>query len=399
MTATHELPVQASDRGNWAPYGRTVGLLTAVGVLLAGQMYAVIVLFGPMAIDLHASVERLTWTATAYGLAYAIGLMFSGPATDRFGPRALLAAGGIAAGISTALVGLGTDLVSECLLRAVQGLACATFSPAAFTYLAEKLAPERRSQGLAWMVNGSFSSAILTQVAAQAWTTQFSWRGFFMVAGLLVVLGAVAMRLRLPATPVHHAPSMGAAFLGMTRLLGNPRLLALYGTGLTLLGGFVAVYTAVSLAGPESVIHDPQALLTLRASALPAMLVAPLAARWLVRIPVRYRGAGFVALSAVAILGASFAGEQVVLLGVFLFVFVAGLGVAAPALLEIVGGMAPESRGAAIALYASVLYVGASLGPIATAALLDVGFGGILRAVAVILVVGVGLAVLATRRR
>jgi MFS family permease len=71
----------------WAPTVSTVALLTVLGVLVVGQMYTVLALLHPMATSLGAMPEGVTWTATAFGFAYAAGFLVIGPLTDRYGPR------------------------------------------------------------------------------------------------------------------------------------------------------------------------------------------------------------------------------------------------------------------------------------------------------------------------
>ncbi|MDQ0939115.1 hypothetical protein [Streptomyces sp. V1I1] len=72
-----------------------------------------------------------------------------------------------------------------------------------------------------------------------------------------------------------------------------------------------------------------------------------------------------------------------------LLLFVAAVAVPAPAVVETVNTIAPHARGAAVALYACSMFIGVSLGPQLTGALAGQGFGGILRIVAVALVLGI----------
>ncbi|MEU9014539.1 hypothetical protein AB0D12_33245 [Streptomyces sp. NPDC048479] len=51
----------------------------------ADQMYAVLALLHPMATSFGAAPGPATWTATAFGFAYAVGFLLAGPLSDRFG--------------------------------------------------------------------------------------------------------------------------------------------------------------------------------------------------------------------------------------------------------------------------------------------------------------------------
>lgn len=73
--------------------------------------------------------------------------------------------------------------------------------------------------------------------------------------------------------------------------------------------------------------------------------------------------AGLFVCAAVAAPAGLAAGRGVWLLVAASAVFVAGVAVAAPSLIALLGSLAPRRRGAAVSLYSFVLFVGASLGP------------------------------------
>ncbi|CAM5437545.1 MFS transporter [Streptomyces griseomycini] len=87
----------------------TTVLLTALGVLMAGQMHTVPALLHPMATALGTTPRQATWTATASGFAYAAGLLLAGPLSDRYGPRAVITTGLVAAATSTTAVSVAPD--------------------------------------------------------------------------------------------------------------------------------------------------------------------------------------------------------------------------------------------------------------------------------------------------
>ncbi|MFF1545011.1 MFS transporter [Streptomyces sp. NPDC058291] len=97
---------------DWAPATAAIALLTALGVLVVGQMYTVLVLapIHPMATLLDATTGQVTWTASSFGFAYAAGFLVAGPLTDRYGVQAVMATGLVAATVATAAVSTAPDL-------------------------------------------------------------------------------------------------------------------------------------------------------------------------------------------------------------------------------------------------------------------------------------------------
>ncbi|MGI5373615.1 MFS transporter [Streptomyces sp. CA-251387] len=104
-------------------------------------MYTVLALLHPMASALGTTPGQATWTATAFGFAYAAGFLLSGSLSDRYGPRAVITAALVAAAASTAAVSAAPNLPTAIALRSLQGLTAATFAPSALTYVVHHIGP------------------------------------------------------------------------------------------------------------------------------------------------------------------------------------------------------------------------------------------------------------------
>ncbi|MEV2212399.1 MFS transporter [Streptomyces sp. NPDC050997] len=382
----------------WAPAAPTIALLTALGVLMVGQMYTVLALLHPMATALGTTPEQVTWTATAFGFAYAAGFLLAGPLSDRYGSRAVITVGLVAATAATLAVSAAPDLPTAIALRSVQGLTAATFAPSALSYAVHHLAPQRRGTALTCITSGMFAAAVLLQIGAQAVAAGLGWRAVFWIGAALMALSLIPVRRVLRPT-VRHGTGGGLrqAFAAMPRLLGRPRMVALYLSTVALMSAFVAVYTAVAIAGPPGIAGNSSAILALRVSALPALVAVPVLAPVLQRLAAPPRTVLAFVLAALTVAAGSFLGGHTVPLAITLLLFVAAIAAAAPAVVETINAGAPHARGAAVALYGCSMFIGASLGPQLTGALTGLGFGGILRVVAAALVVGVLLALPALR--
>ncbi|WP_329362110.1 MFS transporter [Streptomyces sp. NBC_01483] len=391
-------PSTPDQPASWAPAAPTIALLTALGVLMVGQMYTVLALLHPMATTLGAAAGQVTWTATAFGFAYAVGFLLAGPLSDRYGSRAVITAGLVAATVATLAVSAAPNLTWAIALRSLQGLTTATFAPSALSYVVHHLAPQRRGTALTCITSGMFAAAVLLQIGAQAVAAGLGWRAVFWLSAVLMALSLIPVRRVLRPTLRHRSGGgLRQAFAAMPRLLGRPRRVALYLSTVALMSSFVAVYTAVAIAGPSSIAGNSSAILALRASALPALVAIPVLAPVLQRLAAPPRAVLAFALAALTVAAGSFLGAHTVPLAIALLLFVAALAAAAPAVVETINAGAPHARGAAVALYGCSMFIGASLGPQLTGALTGLGFGGILRVVAAALVLGVLLALPALR--
>ncbi len=407
VSETHALPTHAPAKTapEFARFGLTTVSLCLAGVLVVSQLYVVIPVLGDIARSWSVDATAAGWTATSFGLGYAVGFLLFGPLADRFDHRRLLVAGLFATAVATAAVALTGDVVIGCVARAVQGLLAATFAPTAFAYVAQHLAPARRMVATAWLTSFFISSAVLGQVFAQLTSALGGWRLTFVVSAVALAGAATLLRAVLRSDTSPAANSALAAYRPMAGLLTRPAVLLLLGATATVLASMVAVYAALQLAGPASLVGDPGALLGLRASALPAMLVVPLMTPLLVRLPAAARVATALLLAAAAVGVAAVLGNgdiSAVLLAGLLFPFAFAIAVAAPALVQALGALAGAARSAAVALYTFALFVGASAGPLLAGVLLDTGllgpgFAGVLTGIVVLLVIGAALAALAHR--
>ena len=395
MTLTTSTPV------NTAPFARTATLMTLTGLLVVGQMYLVLPLFSAMAKDWHTTPTSVTWTTTAFGLAYAASFLVAGPLSDRYGRRRVVVTGLSVLAVATAAAALAPTLPIGLLCRVAQGIGAAGFSPAALAYLSERIEPARRSIAVTCLVTAMVAATVTGQLVAQALLPLGGWRWVFGINAAIVALLAASLRgVMLPDVLGGARRSLASYFASMGQLVSRPVLLLIYLGAIPVLGIFVAVYTALQLHGPSSLVGRPEALLELRASSLPVMVAIPFLAGVLAKIRPTLRAALAMVLAAIAVFGLAFAGHSAVLtIGALMFVFVGAIAVVSPGLTELVGTLSGPSRGAGVALYTFSLIGGASLGPQLVSLVGGLGFAAILIATCVIGLVSAALLLGADRLR
>ncbi|WP_019630868.1 MFS transporter [Actinomadura atramentaria] len=384
-SARPDRPVPAT-----APFARTVAVLSVVALLATSQLYGAIPLVGAAAADWHTRPGPLTWLVTAFGLGYAAGFLLFGPLSDRFGRRRVMVAGVAATAVTTALVALAPGLGVALALRALQGLTIGAFPPVAMAYVGERVEPRRRLLTVTAMTTGFLAASVVGQLLAQAMLALLGWRSFFALGAVLFAAGALALhRVLLPDAP-GRGGSPAAAYRAMPRLLGTPGLRLLYLAVPILLGSFVAIYTGLQLTGTGG-------LLGLRAAALPVILAIPFATARLARLdPVRRCAAALLVTAAgTALIGVLTPGTGV--LALLLMAVTAGVGVAAPGMIDLVGSRAGDRRAPAISLYTALMFVGASAGPQLAAALAGRGLAAVALVLAALLALAAGLVAAARR--
>ena len=339
----------------------TTATLVVTALLVLTPLYAAIPLRKPISAQLHGSATFAL--STAFSLTYAAGFLIWGPVSDHYGRRRIMA---LALGIltvSTACCALAPSLPALAILRAVQGLSASGFAPVALAHLSEAPAPPRRARAIGAMSTSFLVAGIAGQVLASLVALHLGWRWFFpLCAGLLAVALVVILAV------VHDAArTPGSSLRGQFRALGRlalrPAVLALSLAHLTLLMVFVAMYTGIG-GHLESLGMQPSTIILIRLAALPAMFLSlgagALAARWSWPQVARL---GF-GLSALGMLGEALLAGSLMGLVAASVVYVAGVALAAPAMISLYGQVSAPNRGSGMALNGFILFVGTSIGPL-----------------------------------
>lgn len=369
------------------------GTIAAVGALpMVGALYVVLPLGTGIAALPGASGTTTALASTVFAVFYAVGILALGPLADAVGARRLMVTSAAATAVVTACTAFAPSASWFLAGRAAQGLAAAAFTPATLTYIARTAPVSARVPLNTAAIGAGLASAVVSQVAAQLIAPVAGTTGVFLAFAAAAALASVAVRTLLPgdAAPAGERPSSTAVHRAIPGLLRRPRLVLLYCTGLTFLSVLVALYTALAADGRWSATT----LLILRASSLPAVIVAGVLTLRLSGVPARTRILTAVVLAVTGALSCSVGATLAV--GSGLFLLVGSIALAAPSVVAEVTRLGAPAVGAAASLYTVTIFGGASLG-----APLDALLGGGLTTVALggaaVLALGGLTAAIATR--
>ena len=196
----------------WVIVGGTVAVLTVA----YGTQYAFGIFFSAILAEFGWSRASLAGVFSVYTMAYSACGLIAGQLTDRWGPRAILAAGGVLLG--TALVGMSgvTALWHPYVLYGVVGaLGMSTaFVPCQATVA--RWFVRRRGFALGVASAGISLGTLLWPPCAHYLVTRVGWRWSYAIFGaaVFVVFGAVARIMRRDPESVGLAPD------GRPRLAG-----------------------------------------------------------------------------------------------------------------------------------------------------------------------------------
>lgn len=353
-----------------------IAVLAACGLAVVSQLYLPVPLLSEVSERYGVPVPAAGLVLTVFGIAYAAGFLVFGPLSDRIGRKAVMVPGLGALAVASVLVALAPTFETVVGARVLQGFVAAALPPVALAYVPEVLPERLRAFGIACMSTAFLLAGLLGQLYGGALG---SLSAAVLPLAVVYAVGAVLVAL-LPekrAEGDRSPKGLFGVYGGLGDLLSNGALLRAYAGALVLLFSFVAFYTALELFAGETIRAAGLDLTAVRAIGVPAMLLPLFAARFIRTWGPRAVVVAGLATGAAGLFATAVGAPVVWAVVAASVVFVAGISVAVPSIIALVGSLAPEQRGMAIALYTFVLFVGASLGPQAPPLLEPLGFGGI----------------------
>jgi YNFM family putative membrane transporter len=168
-----------------------------------------------IATDFAVSVGAASIVITAYALTHGSMQFVTGPIADRFGKYRMVAIACAVSGVTVALCGLARSLDSLTLARFASGLTVAWILPISLAYIGDVVPYDQRQQVLGRFLAAQVLGQLFGQAAGGIVGDYFGWRTmFFLLAGMLG-LAALALGIELASNPITRADRNAAAPRGL----------------------------------------------------------------------------------------------------------------------------------------------------------------------------------------
>jgi MFS transporter, YNFM family, putative membrane transport protein len=304
----------------------------------------------------------LTVSATTFGIALAAPLV--GLIGEVAGRKRVIVPAIFGLSVPTMLAATSHTLRMLIVWRFLQGVFVPGIIAVMLAYIGEEWAERgvgtAMSAYIAGTVLGGFLGRFLSGVIAAHW----SWRESFLILGALNLLSGLLVRNWLPPSTVFvRGRAVGEIVQEGVGHLRNPRLLANYGMGFSLLFSLVGAFTYVNfyLAEPPFRMNSAQ-LGSVFFVYLFGVFVTPLGGKLLDRRG--FQAAAYVAL-VMSLLGLALTiGKSLWVVIIGLALYSSGLFISQAAATVQTGRIAGRARSSAAGLYVTLYYLGGSLGAI-----------------------------------
>ena len=195
-----------------------VGLTSAAYFMVVLDALVVVTALPRMQRDLHVGVSSLQWTVTAYGIAFAAGIITAAALGDRFGRRLVFSSGLALFTLASAACALAPNMSELIIARTVQGLGAAAVLQLSLTILTTAFPPEKR--GMIVGVYGGLAglAVALGPILGGAVTQAINWHWIFWIN---VPIGLAAVLLGLRFLPESHGPQERLDLRGVALVTGG----------------------------------------------------------------------------------------------------------------------------------------------------------------------------------
>jgi len=227
-----------------ASRAREAILLLALASLNAGiSLRCVEAMLPKLASDFDSSIPAAASIITSFGLGYTSAVLLQGPLGDRFGKlRVVTIATGLA-GFAALGCSVAWDVGSLAALRFVTGVFASAAMPLGMAYIGDVVPVAERQVTIARFVSGSLFGQTLGPLFGGLFTDWVGWRSSFLVLGGVFVSVASILFVRTrndwPATK----PGRFQPFAVHRSLLARPAMRWLAGIGIAETFFFFGAYS------------------------------------------------------------------------------------------------------------------------------------------------------------
>ncbi|WCH46790.1 MFS transporter [Lysinibacillus sp. OF-1] len=360
--------------GNRANYTLMTTILAWTGMVVMSSLYLTIPLISLFSDYFHISLSKAGFTSSVFSLGFALGCFFYGAISEKYGRKNVIVFGLFSLSVITLLLGLVNDFSFILLMRGLQGLAAATFSPVALAYTLEVFPNDRKVGTVGFISTGFLVAGIVGQVFSGYVSEHSHWHVIFYVLAVVYAMTALLVVWILPKGIVHNeTKNIWAPLKRIGSIFTNRNLIFSYIIAFVLLMSFVSMYIILgAYLTSDSFGMKSQNLIYIRAFGIVGMVMSPFAGKLAKRFNELFVLKMALSFSIIALIMMSFL-STIAGLTIVSILFVSGIALAVPSLVTIVSQLGWNMGGIAISMYTVILFAGTSVAPFISVYLIQSG--------------------------
>lgn len=245
-----------SDLASNSPYieyGTRPFLAILFSLFLAGfaifsSLYCVQPMMPIFADFFHVSPTNSSFPLSFSTIALAVGLLFTGLISDRFGRKPVM--------VTALFLAASLSIISSIfplweiflLNRVLIGLSVSGVAAVAMTYIGEEIAQKDIGFAMGLYISGTAIGGMGGRLIAGVLIDYISWQNAMMIIGIINLCIAIAFFLLLPASQHFQAYPIrfNRFYESFVKNLADPKLRILFLQGFILMGCFVSIFNYMS---------------------------------------------------------------------------------------------------------------------------------------------------------
>jgi predicted MFS family arabinose efflux permease len=206
---------------------RAIAFLALASVASQAMVRAVDTLLPQIADDIGITVGTASIVVTAYAITHGSVQLVIGPIGDRLGKYRVVAIACALSAVMVLLCGLAQSLTALAIARLASGATAAWIIPLGMAFVADVVPYERRQQALGRFLSGQIIGQMFGQAAAGVLGDYFGWRNVFFLLAAMFALAACALAFELAVNPLTRSADRNVAnprnlFADYVTLFANP---------------------------------------------------------------------------------------------------------------------------------------------------------------------------------
>lgn len=346
-------------------YNLITTIMFISGIIVMASLYTALPLTAAFADDFHVPKEIATLNGVIFSITYSLSCLFYGTISEKFGRVKTILVGISGLVVICLIIGFVHSFTLLIIMRAVQGVFAAAFSPVAITYTTETYPPVKRITAISFISTSFMLSGVLGQNLSEIIVSQLNWHWVYFILTILYLVLVVLIYKFVPESPHQNRQLQLSKFFGNFKDFSkNFNVLYCLFISFTLLTMFISMYTILnSYITSEQIGGNMSTASLIKVFGVIGMFLSLLAGRISGRLGLK-RTLTLALITCVVSLVLMGTFHNIIMITIFSVTFVAGIAFSIPTVISKVGLVAKNNHGFFLSVNTVILFLGTAIAPI-----------------------------------
>lgn len=346
-------------------YNLITTIMFISGIIVMGSLYTALPLTAAFADDFHVPKEVATLNGVVFSITYSLSCLFYGTISEKFGRIKTILVGISGLVIICLIIGFVHSFTLLIIMRAIQGVFAAAFSPVAITYTTETYPPVKRITAISFISTSFMLSGVLGQNLSEIIVSQLNWHWVYFILTMLYLVLVILIYKFVPESPYQNPQlQLSKFFSNFKDFSNNLNVLYCLFISLTLLIMFISMYTILnSYITSEQIGGNMSTASLIKVFGVIGMFLSLLAGRISGRLGLK-RTLTLALITCVVSLVLMGTFHNVIMITIFSVTFVAGIAFSIPTVISKVGAVVKSNHGFFLSVNTVILFLGTAIAPI-----------------------------------